>query len=56
MGWAAADACGPPSAAMRSEQLLQPLIAQHQLRLGLDHQTDFLVRHAPGKAAADTWD
>jgi lipopolysaccharide/colanic/teichoic acid biosynthesis glycosyltransferase len=34
-------------AALRAEQLLQPLVAQHQHRVGLDHQPRPLVAHAP---------
>ena len=34
-------------AALRAEQLLQPLVAEHQHRVGLDHQSRPLVAHAP---------
>ncbi len=35
------------AAAGRAEQLLQPFVAEHQHRVGLDHQPRFLVAHAP---------
>ena len=35
-------------AAGRAEELLEPLIAQHQHRICLDHQPGLLIGHAPG--------
>ena len=42
------DVAPAARAALRAEQLLQSLVAQHQHRVGLDHQLGRFVGHAPG--------
>jgi hypothetical protein len=41
------DMAPAAAAALRAEQLLQPFIAEHQHRIGLDHQLCPFVAHAP---------
>jgi hypothetical protein len=36
-----------PAAALRAEQLLHPFVAEHQHRIGLDHQLRPFVTHPP---------
>ena len=42
------DVAPTARAALRAKQLLQPLIAEHKHRIGLDHQLRVLVAHAAG--------
>ena len=42
------DVAPAARAALRAEQLLQPLVAEHQHGVGLDHQLGRFVGHAPG--------
>ena len=44
----AGDMAPAAGAAGRAEELLEPLIAQHQHRICLDHQPGLLIGHAPG--------
>jgi hypothetical protein len=41
------DMAPAAAAALRAEQLLQPFVAEHQHRIGLDHQLRPFVAHAP---------
>ncbi len=41
------DMAPAAAAALRAEQLLQPFIAEHQHRIGLNHQLRPFVAHAP---------
>jgi len=41
------DVAPAAAAALRAEQLLQPFIAEHQHRVGLNHQLSLAVAHAP---------
>ncbi len=41
------DMAPAAAAALRAEQLLQPFIAEHQHRIGLNHQLCSFVAHAP---------
>ena len=44
----AGDVAPTAGAALRAEQLLKPLIAEHQHRVGLDHQAGAAIAHAAG--------
>jgi hypothetical protein len=41
------DMAPAAATALRAEQLLQPFVAEHQHRIGLDHQLRPVVAHAP---------
>ena len=42
------DVAPAAAAALRAEQFLQPFVAQHQHRVGINHQLRPPVAHAPG--------